>query len=210
MMTTSDAAAIAESLTVPTAFSVIFDRHAAPIHRFLVRRVEPGEADDLLGEVFRIAFERRATFDCTRESARPWLYGIATHLVERHRRSAGRRFRPMAALAAQQVDRGHDNVGDRAAAAVDADVAWSMLVEVIETLPDAERQTLLLYAWEELGDEDIATTLGIPVGTVRSRLNRARRRLRTANVPVEPISPGLDLDCPSKDHPARRTTLHER
>jgi RNA polymerase sigma factor (sigma-70 family) len=179
-MTPLDATAIEESIADPAAFAVIFDRHASSLHRFLARRVEPADADNLLGDVFRIAFERRASFDTARESARPWLYGIATNLIARHRRSEGRRLRAMALLAARRADGDDDVVGDRAAQSLDAEDEWSTLVDAIEVLPDAERHTLLLYVWEDLSYEDIATALDVPVGTVRSRLNRARLRLRDA------------------------------
>jgi RNA polymerase sigma factor (sigma-70 family) len=181
MMPPPDATAITESMADPAAFAVIFDRHASSIHRFLARRVEPADADSLLGDVFRIAFERRASFDTARASARPWLYGIATNLIARHRRSEARRLRAMAALASMRVDRAADAVGDRAAEVADARESWSTLVNALDQLPVAERDTLMLFAWEELSYDDIAAALGVPVGTVRSRLNRARRRLRAVH-----------------------------
>jgi RNA polymerase sigma factor (sigma-70 family) len=193
-MIPSDAVAIEASMTEPAAFAAVFDRHAASLHRFLARRVEPADADSLVGDVFRIAFERRASFDPDYPSARPWLYGIATNLIARHRRSEARRLRAMAALASRRIDGEHDVVGDRAAETVDADVSWSQLVDAIDELPDAERHTLLLYAWEELSYEDIAAALDVPVGTVRSRLNRARRRLRAARGPCVP--PTATKDTP--------------
>lgn len=167
-------------MTDPAAFAAVFDRHAASIHRFLARRVEPADAESLLGDVFRVAFERRGSFDLARASARPWLYGIATNLIARHRRSEARRLRAMASLAARRVDWHDDAVGDRAAETADADESWTRLVDAINELPDAERHTLMLFAWEELSYDDVASALGVPVGTVRSRLNRARHRLRAA------------------------------
>ena len=149
----------------PAAFAVVFDRHASSLHRFLARRVEPADADSLLGDVFRIAFERRASFDTARESARPWLYGIATNLIARHRRSEGRRLRAMAALASlasRRIEGGDDVVGDRAAQSLDAENEWSTIVDAIDVLPDAERHTLMLYVWEDLSYEDIATALDVP------------------------------------------------
>jgi RNA polymerase sigma-70 factor (ECF subfamily) len=98
--------------------------------------------------VFRIAFERRSAFEQDRDSARPWLYGIAANVVAKHHRSEARRFRAMARV-----------------------------MDAIGTLPEAERQVLLLFAWEELSYDEIALALGVPVGTVRSRLSRARARL---------------------------------
>jgi RNA polymerase sigma-70 factor (ECF subfamily) len=195
-MTPPDASAIKESMSDPAAFAVIFDRHAFSLHRFLARRVEPADADSLLGDVFRIAFERRASFDTSRESARPWLYGIATNLIARHRRSEARRLRAMASLASRRIEGDDDVVGDRAAQRVDAEHEWSTLVDAIDVLPNAERHTLMLYVWEDLSYEDIAVALDVPVGTVRSRLNRARRRLRGVQdidrrVPG-PVSPHRD------------------
>jgi RNA polymerase sigma-70 factor (ECF subfamily) len=171
-----DAEVIAASLVEPPHFAVVYDRHAVVVFRFLVRRVGRDTADELLGETFRIAFERRATFDGTRAtSARPWLYGIATNLVAKHRRTEARRLRATARLAGE---RAADSLADGVAGTVDAARRWPVVADAIATLPAADRDALLLYAWENLGYDDIAVALDIPVGTVRSRLNRARRRLR--------------------------------
>lgn len=131
-------------------------------------------ADELVGEAFRIAFERRATYDAQRPSARPWLYGIATHLVAKNRRTEARRLRAMARLAGSRPD---DSPAEYVASVVDARQRWSLVAQAIADLPDAERDALLLFAWEDLTYEEIAAALEVPVGTVRSRLNRARRRL---------------------------------
>ena len=171
----SDGAVIAASLGEPGAFGVIFDRHGSTLLRFLARRVDPAEAEDLLGEVFRIAFERRPAFDRSRDSARPWLYGIAANLVAKHYRSETRRLRALARAGAARVP--DEDPAERAVAAADAGVRWARVVDAIGVLPEAERQVLLLFAWEELSYEEIATALGVPVGTVRSRLSRARGRL---------------------------------
>src|SRR5437763_9173128 len=93
-----DAEVIAASLDAPARFGVLFDRHATILFRYLVRRVGPDEADNLLGEVFRVAFERRQSFDVERRDARPWLYGIATRLLARHRRTEARRITATARL----------------------------------------------------------------------------------------------------------------
>jgi len=171
----ADAEVIAASVDDGRAFATIYDRHAGVVFRFLVRRVGRDVADELLGDTFRIAFERRRSFDLDRPSARPWLYGIATNLVARHRRSEGRRLRAVGRLAAERSTDGDD---ERVAAVVDAGERWPAVVAAIADLPAGERDALLLYAWEELSYEEIGTALDIPVGTVRSRINRARRRLR--------------------------------
>jgi RNA polymerase sigma factor (sigma-70 family) len=181
METGSDAAVIAASLATPACFGALFDRHATVIFRYLVRRVGPDEADALLGEVFRVAFERRATYDLERANARPWLYGISTNLLARHRRSEARRLRATARLRshhAPAVDPSEQVITD-----LDAQELWPYIADAVARLPEGERDVLLLYVWEELSYEEIAGALGVPVGTVRSRLNRARvslRELRTS------------------------------
>jgi RNA polymerase sigma-70 factor (ECF subfamily) len=178
----SDAALIAASLDQPARFGPIFDRHATVLHRYLVRRIGADEADGLLGEVFRIAFEKRCTFDAARSSsgsasARPWLYGIATNLVAKHRRSEARRYYAVARLAARGAT-GGPALDDQVSDAVDARDRWLRVAAAVAELPAAERDALILHVWEGLAYEDVAAALGIPVGTVRSRLNRARGRLR--------------------------------
>src|SRR4051812_20728531 len=175
-----DAEVIARSLDDPAQFAALYDRHAGVVFRFLVRRVGRDTADELLGETFRIAFERRAMFDRARPTARPWLYGIATNLVARHRRTEARRLRATAQLV---PERGQEPLADGVVAVVDARTEWPAVATAIAELPDGERDALLLYVWEELSYEEVALALDIPVGTVRSRLNRARARLRELTAP---------------------------
>jgi RNA polymerase sigma factor (sigma-70 family) len=175
----SDAAVIATSLGEPARFGVVFDRHATSVFRFLVRRVGVDDAEALLGDVFRIAFEKRATYDGQRPSARPWLYGIATNLLARHRRSEARRVRATARALAQHVATGTvADPADGVDEALDARALWLRVGDAVAELPEAERNALLLFVWEEISYDEIATALNVPVGTVRSRLNRARGRLR--------------------------------
>lgn len=172
----TDSAVIEASIEQPEHFGTIFDRYATVLFRYLVRRVGVDEADPLLGEVFRVAFERRASYDCDRPNARPWLYGIATNLLAHHRRGEARRVRAMGRLLAGQLPPGdHSEV---VVSAVDAGNLWPRVAHALSRLPDAERDALLLLVWEELSYEEIAVAVGVPVGTVRSRLNRARARLR--------------------------------
>src|SRR5436190_3861058 len=170
-------------MSEPGAFATLFDRHAGTVFRFLVRRVGRDTADELLGETFRIAFERRPAYDTSRPSARPWLYGIATNLLARHRRTEARRLRATALLAITRATLDTDAV-DAADAAVDASHLFPRVTDAIAELPDGERDALMLHAWEELSYDEIAAALDIPIGTVRSRLNRARRRLRELTAPT--------------------------
>jgi RNA polymerase sigma-70 factor (ECF subfamily) len=186
----SDADVIGASLTDTVAFGAIFDRHATVLLRYLVRRLGPDEGDTMLGDVFRIAFEKRHTYDLERDSARPWLYGIATNLVAKHRRREGRRLRAVARLAGRQPRSGDgagsgddDGVGEGVVDAVDAADRWRRVAEAVTALPERERDVLVLHVWEELPYAEIAAALDVPIGTVRSRLNRARRRLRELDGP---------------------------
>jgi RNA polymerase sigma-70 factor, ECF subfamily len=169
----SDAEVIGRSLDQPEAFGLIYDRHAPSVLRFLGRRVGAEVAEGLAGELFRIAFERRKTFDVSRASALPWLYGIGSNLLLKHRRAEARRLRASARMAA-----GHAADRRTSAAAFDARVLFPRVAAAIDSLPDPEREALLLFAWEELPYESVAEALELPIGTVRSRLNRARARLR--------------------------------
>jgi RNA polymerase sigma-70 factor (ECF subfamily) len=176
MQSRTDAEVIASSLSSPAAFGEIFDRHATTLFRYFVRRVGPDDADSLLGDLFRIAFERRQAFDTTRAEARPWLYGIASNLLARHRQREARRLDATARLVHTSVTATDQlaDVDDR----LDASRLWGEVAAAIAELPQGERDALLLYAWEGMAYEQIATALEVPVGTVRSRLNRARGRLR--------------------------------
>ena len=174
MSSPADAEVIGRSLGEPEAFGLIYDRHAATLLRFLGRRAGAKVAEGLVGELFRIAFERRKTFDASRASALPWLYGIGSNLLLKHRRSEARRLRASARMAAAL------EAADRrgSAAALDARVLFPRVANAIEALPDVEREALLLFAWEELSYQSVAEALELPIGTVRSRLNRARTHLR--------------------------------
>jgi RNA polymerase sigma-70 factor (ECF subfamily) len=170
----SDAEVIGRSRDEPEAFGLIYDRHAATVLRFLGRRVGAEVAEGLVGELFRIAFERRKTFDASRASALPWLYGIGSNLLLKHRRGEARRLRASARMAAAG-----EAAGRRASAvALDARLLFPRVADAIEALPDGEREALLLFAWEDLSYQGVAEALELPVGTVRSRLNRARAHLR--------------------------------
>jgi RNA polymerase sigma factor (sigma-70 family) len=173
MNSPSDAEVIRRSLGEPEAFGLVYDRHAATLLRFLGRRVGAGIAEGLVGELFRIAFERRKTFDGSRASALPWLYGIGSNLLLKHRRGEARRLRANARMAVREAPDKRAS-----AAALDARLLFPRVADAIETLPDGEREALLLFAWEDLSYQSVAEALELPIGTVRSRLNRARAHLR--------------------------------
>jgi RNA polymerase sigma-70 factor (ECF subfamily) len=125
-------------------------------------------ASDLASETFAIAFRRRSSYKLTRPDARPWLYGIAVNLLRDHRRSEERRLRAYARAA------GGGDPAAPALATIDEGLAAALL-----GLSVADRNLILLYAWADLSYEQLAEALGLPLGTVRSRLARTRAKLRT-------------------------------
>jgi RNA polymerase sigma factor (sigma-70 family) len=178
MKSPSDAEVIGRSLADAEAFAGIYDRHADALLRFLGRRVGAEVAEGLHGELFRVAFERRKTFDSSRASALPWLFGIASNLLRKHWRAEARRLRASARMAAGRELANRHASASASAAAFDAHTLFPRVVEAIDSLPAGEREALLLFAWEDLSYQHVADALELPIGTVRSRLNRARGRLR--------------------------------
>jgi len=171
----SDAELLARSREEPAAFAGVYERYATTIYRYAARRVGPSEAEALMAETFRIAFEQRMTYDLTRPVARPWLYGIATKLVARHRRTEARRWRALARLG---IDASTHDSSDRVDDAVAATELLPDVVTAINRLAPGDRDALVLHVWEHLAYDEVAAALGIPVGTVRSRINRARTKIR--------------------------------
>ena len=165
----SDGELIAESSTRADAFHEVFNRHFTAVYRYLARRVGRDRAEDLASLTFTVAFTRRATFRTDASDARPWLLGIATNLLMNERRAEQRSLEAIARIQAQSSP----TAADLAADGLDHEVAASLS----ELHPD-QRDVLLLFAWGELSYEEIALALAIPVGTVRSRMSRARSQLR--------------------------------
>jgi RNA polymerase sigma factor (sigma-70 family) len=173
----SDAELIEQSLREPAAFAALFDRYATDIHYYAARRLGRAAADDLVAETFLVAFRRRSTYDLHRPRARPWLYGIATILIARQRRHEQRLYR---ALARTGVDPLPEPIADQVVRRVAAQGQQRLLAAALAGLARGDREVLLLVAWGGLTYQEIAEALQVPVGTVRSRLHRARRTLRQA------------------------------
>ncbi len=181
----TDAEVIATSLLEASAFGDLYDRHARTLARYLIRRVGPDEGEVLLGELFRIAFETRHRYLPERPDALPWLYGIAANLVMKTHRSRARRASAAARLASQtRTSESFGAFEERSVEAIDATARLSGVAAALDALAQEDREVLLLYAWEDLSYAEIGVALGIPTGTVRSRLHRVRRILR------ELIGPG--------------------
>ena len=177
MTTLTDAELIVASLDDPGAFAGLYERHAGDIHRYAARRLGMTSADDITSATFVIALRGLARYDQRRPSARPWLYGIAANLIDKHWRQEERALRALART-------GHDPVADSweqgAADRMTAQAVNRELAAALVGLANGDRQVLLLIAWAELTYEEVADALAIPIGTVRSRLHRARRHVRVA------------------------------
>ncbi|MFI0447054.1 RNA polymerase sigma factor [Actinomadura sp. 6N118] len=180
-----DADLIERSRTDPEAFAALFDRYSGMLYRYVSRRLGPEVAEDLVGETFLVAFSRRGRYDLSHRDARPWLFGIITKLVSRHHRSEAARYR---ALRRSPVDGHVEGPADRVAAGVTATASRPLLAEALAGLPRRDRDVLLLVAWGDLAYGEVAQALGIPVGTVRSRLSRARRKVRAVLGDTNPMN----------------------
>lgn len=179
----------------PAAFEPLVDRHSAALHAYLVRRCGPA-ADDLLSEVWLTAYARRAEFRVVEAgTVRGWLFGIArNHALAHWRRTA---HPPPSEGDGPQADDGFwDAVDDR----LDAARLRPALRAALQELPPVEREVLILTAWEQLTPAEAAQAVGIAAGTARSRLHRARTRMRglMAGHPAEPADVGRSLPFASK------------
>ncbi len=171
-----DSEVISASTGSPAEFALIFDRHFDAVHAYMQRRVGRDLADELSAETFLVAFDSRARYDASRPDARPWLFGIATNLLHRHRRRELRQLRAYARSATDPVLDAFEGVEDR----IDASSQRRELVDCLAGIPAEELDALLLFAWADLSYAEIGEALEIPTGTVRSRLSRARGRIRAA------------------------------
>jgi RNA polymerase sigma-70 factor, ECF subfamily len=179
----SDGQSIGASLTDPERFAEIFHRHWDEIHRYVARRLGPEAAEDVGAETFTIAFRNRGRYDLDRPDARPWLYGIATNLIGEHRRAERRRHR---LLARTPADGESASFADGSDARVTAKLLGPRIASVLASLSAADRDLLLLIAWADLTYEEAAEALQVPLGTVRSRLHRVRKKIRRAFGGIDP------------------------
>ncbi|MEU4804867.1 sigma-70 family RNA polymerase sigma factor [Actinosynnema sp. NPDC023587] len=160
-----------------SVFGRLFDEHAGSLHGYLSRRVGDQTADDLVSETFLVALQQRHTYDPARAGVRPWLYGIAGNLLRRHVRQEVRGWQARARVAG--ADRAQSESPEvRSAERVTAQQRVRQLAGALAALEPGDRDVLLLTSWSGLSSPEVAQALGIPVGTVYSRLHRVRRWLR--------------------------------
>jgi RNA polymerase sigma factor (sigma-70 family) len=166
------------------AFGMLFERHARAIYNFCFRRVGNwATAEDLVSIVFLEAW-RRLDKPLPRGKELPWLFGIATNVVRNRRRAERRRAAALRHLPRPSPD---PNFADDSNQRADDEELMGRALGLLARLPRREQEVFALCAWSELSYEDAAIALRIPVGTVRSRLSRARARLRE-------LDPGIGHD----------------
>jgi RNA polymerase sigma factor (sigma-70 family) len=185
----SDGEIIRRSVGEPECFAAIFDRYYAQVHGYAARRLGGGLADDVAAETFLVAFARRERYQVSRPDARPWLYGIVSNLILRQRRAEHRRYRALARAGAGEVGEGH---AEEVAVRVDAQAWRAPLAAALAGISGADRDVLLLVAWAGLTCGEAGEALGIPAGTARSRLHRARKHIRAALTQAGPPAAGKD------------------
>jgi RNA polymerase sigma factor (sigma-70 family) len=155
------------------SFDAAFAAEFGPLYRYLRRRVGADTAEDVAAATFATAYNNWERYDPARP-VRPWLYGIAANLVRHHWRNERRMLRAYARTGVDPVFSADDEVVER----VDAQVRRRELAAALAELRTQDREILLLRAWAELSDSEIAAALSLPLGTVKSRLHRTRERVR--------------------------------
>jgi RNA polymerase sigma factor (sigma-70 family) len=171
-----DSGIVAASLEDTEAFGELFRRHAPRLHAYVSRRLGRALADDLVSEAFTTAFRQRDRFD-GRTDFGAWLWGIASKLIARHHRQETRMYR---AFARTGVDPAEDAVAELASDRASAAALGPRLAKALASLHAQDRDAVLLLAWGEMSYGEIAAALDLPVGTVKTKIHRARIKLRRA------------------------------
>ena len=171
----SDAEVLARSTVEPSAFAIVYERHQVAVRRYVARRVGSEVGDDLASEVFARAFRGRERCRAEHATVLPWLLGVANHVIADHRRTEQRRLKALQRLA---------GAAPRLIEHEDRDLSAELVGE-LRRLSAEDRDALLLVVWGELSYEEAATALAVPIGTVKSRIARARRALAAAVDPLQ-------------------------
>jgi RNA polymerase sigma-70 factor (ECF subfamily) len=165
-------------LVEPERFAQIFDRHFATVFRFAERRVGRDQASEVASETFARAFAKRGAFRPEAVDALPWLLGIASKLILHERRRLVRYLAAVERTAAEIRSIDQDGELGSVDRRLDAPAGWARMRTALLTLADTDRELLLLVTWDGLSYEETAAVLDLPLGTVRSKLHRAKARLR--------------------------------
>jgi RNA polymerase sigma-70 factor, ECF subfamily len=169
----TDGEVIAASILEPSRFEAIFDRHYDAVRRYAQRRVGLDAGEEIAAQTFLVGLAQRARFDATYVSAKPWLMGIATNLIRHHLRAERTREAALPRLA--MADEGQEALRIEATEAM---LEAPEVLRILQEVPAQDREAFLLLAWADLSYAEIASAVGIPVGTVRSKIHRVRTLLR--------------------------------
>jgi len=151
-----------------TAFLTLYRRHRTPLFRFACRLSGSVDlAEDVTQECF-LSLVRGAGFDADRGTLQAYLFGMARNLVFRRLRISERESEEEAEPAAPLDILGELLASERAA----------LVAEAVGSLPALQREAIVLFEYEELSLDEIATITGVDVGAVKARLHRARESLR--------------------------------
>lgn len=191
--------AVVASVEHPHRFEVVFERYHRAVYEYLARSVGPDRAEEYAGDVFVAAFTARVRYDPALGGVRAWLFGIATNIRLTRARSdrRGRRARDRVGAERDAHEGGFELVEE----GLDYGRQLAWVAEFLAQLSETDRDVLVLYAWNELTYPEIAQALGIEVGTVRSRLSRARGRLRELIVASGEVLGGSEHSPDDEDDP---------
>jgi RNA polymerase sigma factor (sigma-70 family) len=169
------------------AFGDLFDRHAQAVFAFCARRTaDLSLAEDLTSIVFLEAWRHRErTVLASAPDALPWLLGVANNVV---RNAARSRRRHRAALERLPRPSNATNTEEEALDRADTERRMREALAAMANLSKGERDVVILVLWSGLSYDEAAKTLSLPIGTVRSRLSRARTKLQTS---IPHLSPTL-------------------
>jgi RNA polymerase sigma-70 factor (ECF subfamily) len=160
-----------------SAFGLLFERHSGRIYNYCFRRTADWAlAEDLTSATFLLAWRSGRREDLREESALPLLFGMATNVLRNQRRSLKRGRDAFARLSLPPI--AEPDFAEEAATRMDDQEAMRDLLGILSRLPRGEQDVFVLCEWSGLSYEETALALGIPIGTVRSRLARGRNRLR--------------------------------
>ena len=175
----------------PDAFSMLFDEHSRAVYNLAFRLTSNwSTAEEAVSLTFLEAWRLRASVKLEGGSLRPWLLGIAIN-VNRNMSRAARRHQ--AALSRLPPPPAVPDFADELAGQLDDACQLRRVLAVFDMLRADERDVIALCVWSELDYAAAAQALGVPTGTVRSRLSRARRKLRKLAADCDdPVGPGRE------------------
>ncbi len=160
-------------------FVELYEATESEIYRYAARRMGREIAEDITATTFSEAWSSRRRYDPSLARPRTWIWSIAVRVTAKYARSEDRKLRALARVPPERSGDETDRADDR----LDAQRDLAVIVERVRGLSQPDRDVLFLVAWAELSYRDVAEVLGIPVGTVKSRLNHARRRLGSRGGP---------------------------